>query len=47
MAGILAGNRLSRKLDGERLKKGFGWFVLAMGLYILIKEGLLGGSGQH
>jgi uncharacterized membrane protein YfcA len=47
IAGILAGNALSRRVDGDRLKKGFGWFVLAMGLYILIREGLLGGSGHH
>jgi len=47
MAGILAGNRLSRRVDGDRLKKGFGWFVLVMGLYILIREGLMGGSGSH
>lgn len=47
MTGILAGNAMSRKVDGERLKKGFGWFVLAMGLYILIREGLMGGSGHH
>ena len=43
VAGIFIGNGLSRKIDGNKLKKGFGWFVLAMGLYILIKEGL-GGS---
>lgn len=47
MAGILAGNRLSRRIDGDRLKKGFGWFVLVMGLYILFREGLMGGSGSH
>ena len=43
VAGIFIGNGLSRKIDGNKLKKGFGWFVLLMGLYILIKEGL-GGS---
>lgn len=36
--GIFIGNRLSRQVDGEKLKKAFGWFVLAMGIYILIKE---------
>ncbi|NBX11883.1 MAG: sulfite exporter TauE/SafE family protein [Chitinophagaceae bacterium] len=41
--GIFIGNNLSKKIDGQKLKKGFGWFVLAMGIYILIKEGL-GGS---
>lgn len=38
VAGIFVGNRLSRTIDGEKLKKGFGWFVLAMGCYILLKE---------
>lgn len=36
--GIFAGNFLSKKIPGEKLRKGFGWFVLAMGVYILIKE---------
>jgi len=39
VVGIMVGNQLSKKIDGNKLKKGFGWFVLVMGLYILIKEG--------
>ena len=38
IVGIFIGNRLSRRVDGDKLKKAFGWFVLVMGLYILIKE---------
>lgn len=38
IAGIFIGNRLSRSIDGNKLKKAFGWFVLVMGLYILVKE---------
>ncbi len=38
IAGIFAGNALSRRIDGGALKKGFGWFVLVMGTYILLKE---------
>ena len=38
VVGIIIGNQLSKKIDGNKLKKGFGWFVLVMGLYILIKE---------
>ncbi len=38
IVGIFAGNRLSHQVDGNKLKKGFGWFVLVMGIYILIKE---------
>jgi len=36
--GILIGNQLSKNIEGEKLKKGFGWFVLCMGIYILAKE---------
>jgi uncharacterized protein len=36
--GIFFGNMLSLKISGEKLKKGFGWFVLVMGIYIIVKE---------
>lgn len=38
VSGIFIGNKLSHKIDGSKLKKGFGWFVLVMGTYIFIKE---------
>ena len=38
VAGIFIGIFLSKKVPGEKLKKGFGWFVLIMGIYIIIKE---------
>jgi len=38
VAGIFIGNALSKKVDGAKLKKAFGWFVLVMGFYILAKE---------
>jgi uncharacterized membrane protein YfcA len=38
IAGIFAGGFLSKKIAGEKLKKSFGWFVLVMGIYILVKE---------
>ncbi|MFN0216381.1 MAG: sulfite exporter TauE/SafE family protein [Saprospiraceae bacterium] len=38
IAGIFIGNRFSRNVDGDKLKKAFGWFILVMGIYILIKE---------
>lgn len=37
-AGIFVGSYLSNKIDGKALKKGFGYFVLAMGIFILFKE---------
>lgn len=36
--GILIGGRLANYIQGQQLKKGFGWFVLAMATYIIIKE---------
>lgn len=38
VAGIFIGIWLSKKIPGEKLKKAFGWFVLVMGIYIIIKE---------
>ena len=39
--GVFIGNYLSKKFSGDKLKTGFGWFVLAMGIYILVKELLI------
>jgi uncharacterized protein len=36
--GILIGSFVSKFIDGSRLKPAFGWFVLIMGFYIIIKE---------
>ncbi len=36
--GIFIGNFISKKVADEKLKIGFGWFVLGMGIYIIIKE---------
>ncbi|MEY3158759.1 MAG: hypothetical protein RLZZ49_239, partial [Bacteroidota bacterium] len=36
--GIFMGNFLGKKVSAKSLKKGFGWFVLVMGIYIIIKE---------
>jgi uncharacterized membrane protein YfcA len=47
IVGIFIGNRLSKKLNGDSLKKGFGWFVLAMGIYIIAKELIFPGTAGH
>jgi uncharacterized membrane protein YfcA len=39
--GILAGNSLSKKMSGIRLRIAFGWLTLATGVYILVREVLL------
>lgn len=36
--GIFVGSYLSRFISGEKLKRVFGWFVLVMGAFIIIKE---------
>lgn len=38
IAGIILGNYINRKIPADKLKKGFGWFVLLMGIYIMLKE---------
>ena len=42
IAGIFIGIAIGKKIPGAKLKKGFGWFVLVMGIAILIKELLIG-----
>lgn len=36
--GIFIGIWLNKFIDGTKLKKAFGWFVLIMGIYIIYKE---------
>ena len=38
IAGIFIGGALAKKIPGAKLKKAFGWFVLVMGIYIILKE---------
>ena len=38
IAGIFIGGYFNQKINADKLKKGFGWFVLIMGIYIILKE---------
>lgn len=38
IVGMFIGVYLNKFIKGEKLKKGFGWFVLVMGVYVLYKE---------
>ena len=38
LAGIVAGTYLARFIPGDRLRPAFGWFTLAMGTFILLRE---------
>ncbi|HWL00097.1 MAG TPA: sulfite exporter TauE/SafE family protein [Parapedobacter sp.] len=39
--GILMGMVLSKRINAAKLKPAFGWFVLVMGVYIIVKETIL------
>lgn len=41
IVGIFVGTALAKKIDGAKLKPAFGWFVLVMGIYIILKETVL------
>ncbi|HEY0770866.1 MAG TPA: sulfite exporter TauE/SafE family protein, partial [Sphingobacteriaceae bacterium] len=47
IAGIFGGIVLSKKISGDKLKTSFGWFVLVMGIYIIIKEIFFPSIGGH
>ena len=38
IAGIFLGSYLSRFIESRKLKTGFGWFVLVMGIYVIFNE---------
>jgi len=38
VVGIFIGIYLFKFIDGKKLKKGFGWFVLLMAVYIIAKQ---------
>ncbi len=38
ISGVAAGNYLAHFANNQKLKKGFGWFVLFTGVLILVKE---------
>jgi len=38
IVGIFLGIYLNKWIDGKKLKKAFGWFVLLMGVYIIYME---------
>lgn len=41
LVGIFLGSWLSTKIQGSHLEKGFGWFILLTGIYIILKELIL------
>jgi uncharacterized membrane protein YfcA len=38
VVGIFLGTLMSKRIDGAKLKPAFGWFILVMGVYIILKE---------
>jgi uncharacterized membrane protein YfcA len=40
ITGIFIGNGIGQKLSANKLKKSFGYFIMLMGIYIILKESL-------
>ncbi|GGO66775.1 sulfite exporter TauE/SafE family protein [Nonomuraea cavernae] len=38
VAGGLLGGALAGRIDGDRLRRAFGWFVLVMGVFMLVQQ---------
>jgi len=38
IAGVIAGSYSSCYVEGEKLQKGFGYFLIAVAVFILIKR---------
>jgi uncharacterized protein len=38
VAGVFIGGFLAKKIEGDKLRKVFGWFLLGMSIYILVRE---------
>lgn len=38
VVGVLIGNVLAKRIETSHLKRGFGWFVLVVGVYIITRE---------
>ena len=38
VVGIFFGSYLAHKINGQKLKKAFGYFVLVMGTFMIVKE---------
>lgn len=38
IAGVIIGSLIGRRIPGDKLRGGFGWFLLTMGIYILSRE---------
>lgn len=41
IVGIFVGGYISRFIESRKLKSGFGWFVLVMGIYVIFNEVVL------
>lgn len=41
IAGIFIGGYIAKYIESRKLKSGFGWFVLVMGIYVIFNEMVL------
>jgi uncharacterized membrane protein YfcA len=44
IGGIIIGSNLTKVVSNEKLKPAFGWFVMIMGIFIIVKELFLPGN---
>jgi len=47
IVGVLIGTWLARRLDAEKLKRIFAWFLFGLGLFMVINEVVLAGRQQE
>jgi uncharacterized membrane protein YfcA len=41
VVGLFIGTIISKKIDSSRLKPIFGWFILIMGIFVILQETIL------
>lgn len=44
IVGVMAGTSVAKRVDGDKLKTGFAWFILAMAIFIFTQELFLSGE---
>lgn len=47
ITGFFLGNGFGKKIAAAQLKHAFGWFILVMGIYILVRELLVSMGNAH
>ena len=43
IAGVMIGSAWSRKIDADKLRQIFAWFLLGLAIFIVVYEGFFSG----